>query len=533
MSGLIDINTSYGGRESIQEFSAASLIAELDRTPCSLAFVSSNEGVFDQRRANADLRRFCAGDERLLPAASIHPRDTFVWEDEIRSNLEAGVRLFRIDPDRAGWPVDSVLMEKIVDRLAGTGAALLVNATTPGLPSRVAERTVPAGIPVIFTEARYFPLTELIPLVQRYDGVYIETSRLTSPGGIALCVAEIGAGRLLYGSGTCRYPARIAWQMLERAEISDDERSAIAWRNAASLLGLNPLVSPAPEVDGAGEARQTASDATNDIGIAASRPFAPAIDVHLHDKFPGAPFAPFDAKAYERELERCGVVAGVSSSATAIFHDLSAGNDENAALVDAVPRLKGYVVVDPRYPGASLAELDRLDGDDRWIGVKVHCAHARTATGSRAMANLMAAVAERGKPILVHPLGDDWPEALSALARTHPRLPIIAAHSGYGDAPHPTHDAALRVAQEPNIVIEFCSTYLAAGAIRRGIEAVGVERVLFGSDFPLISLEYMRIAYEEAELTPGEERLILIENALRLFPELATVVVKGGAGTGD
>jgi predicted TIM-barrel fold metal-dependent hydrolase len=145
----------------------------------------------------------------------------------------------------------------------------------------------------------------------------------------------------------------------------------------------------------------------------------------------------------------------------------------------------------------------------------------------------MAAVAERGKPILVHPLGEDWPEALVALARTHPHLPIIAAHAGYGDAPHPTHDAALRVAQEPNIVIEFCSTYLATGAIRRGIEAVGVERVLFGSDFPLISLEYMRIAYAEAELTLGEERFILIENALRLFPELATVVVKGGAGTGD
>ena len=145
----------------------------------------------------------------------------------------------------------------------------------------------------------------------------------------------------------------------------------------------------------------------------------------------------------------------------------------------------------------------------------------------------MAAVAEREHPILVHPLGEDWPEALSALSRRHPRLTIIAAHAGYGDAPHPTHDAALRVSQASNIVIEFCSTYLAVGAIRRGIEAVGVGRVLFGSDFPLISLEYMRVAYDEAELSSEEESAILTGNALRLFPELTAIRAKGGAATGD
>jgi predicted TIM-barrel fold metal-dependent hydrolase len=110
---------------------------------------------------------------------------------------------------------------------------------------------------------------------------------------------------------------------------------------------------------------------------------------------------------------------------------------------------------------------------------------------------LFAEVARYKKPVLIHNEGTDWPEAIVALAREHPELPIIAAHAGYGDAPHPTHDAALRLAAAQNIWLEFCSTYHAVGAIRRGIEAVGSERMLFGSDFPLISLPYMIAAYEE------------------------------------
>jgi hypothetical protein len=63
--------------------------------------------------------------------------------------------------------------------------------------------------------------------------------------------------------------------------------------------------------------------------------------------------------------------------------------------------------------------------------------------------------------VLIHPIGEDWPEALLEIAFEHPRLLLFAAHTGYGDAPHATHDAADRLAAAQNIVLEFCSTYLA------------------------------------------------------------------------
>ncbi len=535
---LIDVNASFGGRESIQRYGVDTLERELDATPYALAFVSANEGVFDQQTANDHVFALCEANERWLPAATLHPGDTFSWREELTRSLEAGVRLFRINPVKSGWAVDSILLSLLIDRLAGTGAALLVESAPAGLPSAVVVRTSQAGVPVIFSEARYFPLTELIPLSQHYQDVFIETSRLTSPGGIALCVREIGSHRLLYGSGANRYPANVAWQLLCRADIAPAEREAIAWRNAATLFNLDPaplfFTQTNAESNGTGPASRKHKNATVQHAMSELRQadpieretsqFPPAIDIHLHDKFAGAPFPRFSAEGYEAELRRNQIVAGVSSSATAIFHDLKRGNDENEALLSSVPGLKGYVVVDPRYLDDSIQELERLHTSDFWVGVKIHCAHAKTLTGSAAMTELMAAIAEQRKPLLVHPLGADWPEALCMHAARHPELPIIAAHAGYGDAPHPTHDAALRLSQAPNIVIEFCSTYLAPGAIRRGIEAVGVDRVLFGSDFPLLSLEYMRVAYESAELSAAELDAIYLRNAARLFPSLGAII---------
>jgi predicted TIM-barrel fold metal-dependent hydrolase len=286
--------------------------------------------------------------------------------------------------------------------------------------------------------------------------------------------------------------------MLHRAAIAVLYRPAMGWGNGAVLLGV------------------TEQDRRTDVPTIPSPPHA--IDVHLHDKFPGAPFRPFSPADYAAELERQGIIGGVCSSITGIFYDLQQGNDEVAALLAAIPTLRGYVVVDPRFPEESAAQLKRLDGDTGFAGVKIHCMYSRTPTNSPAMRRLFDLIAPYEKPVLIHNLGSDWPEALVEIAQAHPRLPIIAAHAGYGDGPHPTHDAALRLAPAPNIFVEFCSTYLATGAIRRGIEAVGAERVLFGSDFPLISLGYMRAAYEDAELTPEEAALIYIENAKRLFP---------------
>ena len=66
----------------------------------------------------------CRAESRLRPVGVIHPRDAFSWREEVARCLAAGVRLFRLYPDQAHWPVASILLEEIVDRLDAALARL-------------------------------------------------------------------------------------------------------------------------------------------------------------------------------------------------------------------------------------------------------------------------------------------------------------------------------------------------------------------------------------------------------------------------
>jgi predicted TIM-barrel fold metal-dependent hydrolase len=76
----------------------------------------------------------------------------------------------------------------------------------------------------------------------------------------------------------------------------------------------------------------------------------------------------------------------------------------------------------------------------------------------------------------------------------------------------------IRAAQQaPNLYLEICATYSDPDKVRAAIEAVGVERVLFGTDSTLFDAAHMLGAVADAGLTAREQELVLGENARRLF----------------
>jgi hypothetical protein len=129
---LIDLNASFGGRESIQDLGLDVLRHQIERIPANLVLVHCRQGMSDAAGANEQTLAVCAGNRRLRPVGVIDPRDAFTWEREVERCLAAGVRLFRIYPDEGRWSGDSILFDAVVRRLDGTGAVLVVSATTPG-----------------------------------------------------------------------------------------------------------------------------------------------------------------------------------------------------------------------------------------------------------------------------------------------------------------------------------------------------------------------------------------------------------------
>lgn len=242
------------------------------------------------------------------------------------------------------------------------------------------------------------------------------------------------------------------------------------------------------------------------------------IDSHVHLGkwyFPIAQLTVDDIVAYMR---RHDIDASIISSSLAIVYDCPEGNDELARAIRPYPQLLAYVAVNLNYPEEAVAEMASYLGDSgnpQFVGVKVHPLLAKCRYDTPQGMAVTRAAADYGMPVLVHTFGSalESPWNVVPAAKAHPDLPIILAHMGGN-----TWWEGVRAALEsPNLYLEICSTWTDPEKVRAAIDAVGAERVLFGTDATLFDAAHMLGAVEDAGLSQEEYALIMGENARRLF----------------
>ena len=201
--------------------------------------------------------------------------------------------------------------------------------------------------------------------------------------------------------------------------------------------------------------------------------------------------------------------------------DLPYGNDALLALQREHPDgIRGYVTVNPNYTAHARGEVVRCLRAGM-IGIKL-------AASRRANDPLLDPIcelaAEHGAPVLQHVWQHrrrDWPgqEAsdaveLCALARRHPDVRFILAHiGGGGDWQHSL--AALRAAA--NVYVDLSGSGADGGMLEGCVAAVGVERLLWGSDITM-DTGWAKLRYLEHLLPPAELDLVRWKNAARIFP---------------
>jgi uncharacterized protein len=177
-------------------------------------------------------------------------------------------------------------------------------------------------------------------------------------------------------------------------------------------------------------------------------------------------------------------------------------------------RLLGYVRVHPWYPEA-IDLVDRAFAEFGMRGVKLHPVGNLSHPAAEVTLRVIRRAAEHRAPVLFH-CGDEaltTPLQISLAAEAVPEASIILGHmGGYFHV-----DEAIEVAaRQPNIYLET-SAMPYPGMIRRAIDTVGAERVLFASDGPgcLPSLEVHKVRL--AGLSPAEEQRVFAANILELL----------------
>lgn len=192
----------------------------------------------------------------------------------------------------------------------------------------------------------------------------------------------------------------------------------------------------------------------------------------------------------------------------------------NTFLAEAVRPHPGYIAFGTIYPGMDgyEQELDRM----LWLGlrgIKIHPDFQKLAIDDERGIETYRAIARRGLPVLFH-MGDDRydfssPQRLTNLLRRVPDLQVIAAHfGGWNIWPQ-----SLAHPQPENVVYDTSSTLgmTDRDTALRLIDAIGPDRLLFGTDFPMWSPKEELARFDALGLDESARQKILYENFMKLL----------------
>ena len=243
----------------------------------------------------------------------------------------------------------------------------------------------------------------------------------------------------------------------------------------------------------------------------------PVIDFHGHS----GPWTSYGLKwGTPDEFVMALDAAGVDRIAlNCIFYgEARRGNDVTASYLAAHPdRFIGVGYVTPRYPAEMLPELERCFGTLGFRSLKVYPVYYGKPLDHPSYDPVYDWCDERGIVIMSHSEMEPKtrPRLFARLAERYRNITWVLAHAGNGPA---GMDEALEAANSgPNLYLETCTSFAEDGTIEALVEGAGEDRVLYGSDLPIMDPRHQLGRIVTADISDEAKRKILGLNAMRLL----------------
>ena len=259
----------------------------------------------------------------------------------------------------------------------------------------------------------------------------------------------------------------------------------------------------------------------------------PIIDVHAHLGQSTCSDMSADGSRLCELYREAGVSHGVAFSIEACYGGLDAGNASTLAEVAKHDMLSAMVVAHPYHFEASRRWVAEGISNPDVVGVKLHPVLGQYDVLTHGLTRLMEdIIGPSGLPVLSH-VGNESAnvpiESYLEFAARFPDTRFIAAHLGVGvlGLRQRAIDAWKK---RPLDNVWFDMGTLRAfttGAVEALIEAVGPERVCFGTDAPLYTPAPFVRLLETLAVTDDIRAKVAHKNALAVLPRLAA---KAGAG---
>jgi len=191
-------------------------------------------------------------------------------------------------------------------------------------------------------------------------------------------------------------------------------------------------------------------------------------------------------------------------------------------------RLIGFCAVQPQSPEAAIAEIERCaKGGMRGVGEMRPDMQLFDLGDEEAMQPIVEALRKHKLILLTHasePVGHDYPgkgiitpDRLYPFITNFPDLTIVCAHWG-GGLPFYALMPEVKQAMKNVFFDTAASPFLYSPQVYNQVtQLVGADKILFGSDYPLLAQTQLLQEINSADLSEEAKSLILSGNAQRVL----------------
>lgn len=222
-----------------------------------------------------------------------------------------------------------------------------------------------------------------------------------------------------------------------------------------------------------------------------------------------------DGEFLVRQADELGIGKLCCTDLTALFYDAREGNRLLYAEMRRFPdRILGYATLPSvRFGRAGIEEIERCYHDYGMRGLKLYSTPEMSLAETASIPVLEKCV-ELDIPILAH----TTPQECEYLLSRVPQAKLIMAHTGGQPWAKGDWQRALMAARAfENLHLDLTSSTIDTGLVEAAVEAAGAQRVLFGTDMPLLDPWVQLTKVRNTRLAPHHLDLVLGGNILRLM----------------
>lgn len=476
-------------------WSQEKIVATLDRLDVGRALAVSWRAVwYDSAEGNAStLAASAASGGRLIPMAVMNLYAYDPYANELAALRQAGFRAIALFPGVLGWSLGRASFQTLARETTAQKIPMQLCLRDAADLNQAANVLNQVDAPAMIRWMRgtgYVNVPDLLAVAADCPSTIFDVGTLTQRGAIEHMVERIGAERLFIASGLPAGHGAAPWFLLASASLDDEARRFIGGATLARLLGVTePTQAPCP----------------SDFDQLVKRP---KIDTHWHTGNWNIVEPRNSFKDLSDAIDYYNLRIAITSSIRALSDDLVEGNEETRRFLDQEPRARGLIVINPREPDRSIAEIEKYRSDPRFVGVKT----IQDFYGLRLDSPLYLPIIEHlhryaDLPLMAHLPG------MKEAAQAHPSVQFIAAHSTWRHR---------ELASLPNVWFDIATStpLVHESDIADLIDAVGTGRILFSSDAPLMDVAFTLGKLAILDLSKSALDSIFSTNAEQAFPRI-------------